>query len=242
MRLGEATATASIKDGNTLSARLVGPENVPEGKPATFTVELDGGTGSEAVLLDYTVEATSEATENDDYEAPSGTLTIPRGAAAGNIVIRTKADDELEADETLIVSLDQDGASTSAGTVTVGTPRQHTMMIKPADTVLLSVSDVTVFEGDPAIFTVTMSEAVPEAVMVKFATADGTGSADEEDYTAVDASLVIPAGQTTATFTVDTVEDTKAENSETFTVTLTLERCAEQRSIRHEDGNGDDFG
>ena len=222
VRLGEATATASIKDTNTLSARLVGPENVPEGKPATFTVELDGGTGSEAVLLDYTVDATSEATENDDYEAPSGTLTIPRGAAAGNIVIRTKADDELEDDETLSVSLD--GASTSAGTVTLGTPQQHIMMIKPADTVLLSVSDVTVFEGEPAIFTVTMSEAVPEAVMVKFATADGTESADV-DYTAVDASLVIPAGQTMATFTVDTVEDTKAENSETFTVMLTLERA-----------------
>ena len=222
VRLREATATASIRDANTLSARLVGPLNVPEGKPATFTVELDGGTGSEAVLLNYMVEG--EATEDDDYEAPSGTLTIPRGAAAANIVIRTKADDELEDDETLIVSLDQDGASTSAGTVTLGTPRQHTMMIKPADTVLLSVSDVTVFEGEPAIFTVTMSEAVPEAVMVKFATADDTESADV-DYTAVDASLVIPAGQTTATFTVDTVEDTKAENSETFTVTLTLERA-----------------
>ena len=222
VRPGEATATASIRDGNTLIARLSGPMNVPEGKPATFTVELDGGTGSEAVLLNYMWEG--EATEDDDYEAPSGTLTIPRGAATANIVIRTKADDELEADETLIVSLDQDGASTSAGTVTVGTQRQHIMTIKPADTVLLSVSDVTVFEGDPAIFTVTMSEPVSEAVMVSFETANVTGSANEADYTAVSASLVIPVGQTTAAFTVDTVEDTKAEDSETFTVTLTLER------------------
>ena len=129
VRLRQATATASIKDRNELTVRLVGPKNVAEGKPAIFTVKLDDGIGSEAVMLDYAVaNGTSEATEGDDYEAPSGTLTIPRGAATGNIVIRTIADDEVEADETLTVTLDVDanGARTSAGMVTVDTDNNNT--------------------------------------------------------------------------------------------------------------------
>ena len=223
VRIREATATASIKDANMLTAQIVGPQNVAEGNPATFTVKLGGGTGSEAVILDYMVDG--DATKGNDYEAPSGTLTIPRGAATGNIVIRTIADDEVEDDETLTVTLDGEanGARTSAGMVTVDMDNNtHSMEIKPPGTVVLSVSDVTIIEGDPAIFTVTMSEAVAEAVTVKFATMADTATAGE-DYTADDANFVILAGQTMATFTVDTVEDTKAEDTETFTVMLTLD-------------------
>ena len=116
------------------------------------------------------------------------------------------------------------------------------MTIKPPGTVVLSVSDVTIIEGDPAIFTVTMSEAVAEAVTVKFATMDDTATAGE-DYTADDANFVILAGQTMATFTVDTVEDTKAEDTETFTVTITLEEAPPNNLVLGTNrGNGDDHG
>ena len=230
VRLRVATATASIRDKNELTARLVGPLNVAEGKSAVFTVKLDGGTGSEAVILDYTVnnevDNESAAAEGDDYKAPSGTLTIPRGTAAGNIVIPTIADDELELDETLIVKLSEPTSASTAGTVgLVQDASSHTMTIMPSDTVILSVNDVTVIEGDPAVFTVTMSAAVTEAVTVLFSTMD-TDAIAGEDYTAAEnASLVIVVGQTMATLTVDTLEDTTAENPETFTVTLTLDRA-----------------
>src|SRR5207249_1230998 len=87
-----------------------------------------------------------------------------------------------------------------------------------------SINDVTVTEGNTgsvsATFTVSLSAAYDQPVTVHYAAANGSATAGG-DYTAVtDATVTVPAGQTTQTFTVAVLGDRLAEPTETFAVNL----------------------
>ena len=111
--LGKATATATIADDDTLTASIVGPGSVGEGAEATYSVELADGTGSADIVVYYTVNG--EAKSGEDYETPSGTLTIPSGQTEQTIVIPALSDDVLDQGETMVVTLRK--ANTPAGTI-----------------------------------------------------------------------------------------------------------------------------
>ena len=91
------------------------------------------------------------------------------------------------------------------------------------DPLTLSVADASATEGDDVTFTVTLSEAATDAVMVDWATSVETGdtATSGTDFTAVTATtLTFMPGDTTVMFAVQTTEDTTDEDKETFTVTL----------------------
>lgn len=77
----------------------------------------------------------------------------------------------------------------------------------------VSVGDASVSEGNSGMptlsFTVSLNAPAPTAVVVQLATADGTATVADADYTAKAASLSIPAGQTSKVFTVKVKGDTK---------------------------------
>ena len=220
--LGTATATATIRASDLLTASVAGKASaVLEGAPASFTFSLAGGIPSAPVAIDYTVTGT--ATAGEDYTPPSGKLTIPAGQTTGTITIPTLSDEVLEETETLVVTLT--GATTAKGTVNWSTVPATTNILQVGPPVTVSVADTTVDEAEAARITVTLSGEVSQDVTVAYVTADGTAEAPD-DYTAAapadGLTIPIPAGETTATFTVATIHDTLAEDSETFTVTLTL--------------------
>ena len=70
-------------------------------------------------------------------------------------------------------------------------------------------------------FTVNLSTAYSLPVTVSFQTADGSATVANNDYQAVTSSIVIPAGLTSGTITVNANGDTQAEPDETFTLSLT---------------------
>lgn len=111
----------------------------------------------------------------------------------------------------------------------------------------LTINDVTVTEGNSgtttATFTVTLS-APPQGTDVTFdiATADGTATTANNDYLAKSlSSQIIPAGQTTYTFTVVVNGDVNVEPDETFLVNVTNVAGAAvtdgqgQGTIQHDD-------
>ena len=216
-----ATATGKITD-YALIASVAGPNVVAEGSPATFTVTLDSGDDSRGNRTDVVVAYTTDNSTADapaDYTAPSGTLTILENLLTGTIVIDTQADDVLD-HETLAVLLT--GVTAEAGVAGVGTPDSVTTTIEDSGIVTVSVEDVTVEEGDPAVFTVELSGKVAEDVTVEYMTTAGTAT-DSRDYIGVsNGTVVVAAGQTAATITVATQEDSDGEGPETFTLTLTL--------------------
>ena len=104
----------------------------------------------------------------------------------------------------------------------MGTPNRVTTTIVDSSAVAVTVADITVDEGDAAVFTVSLSgtaSTVSVPVTVSYATVEGSAREDD-DYRRAAGDAVVAAGQTAATFTVETVDNDVAEVHETFTVTL----------------------
>src|SRR5205823_6275178 len=86
-----------------------------------------------------------------------------------------------------------------------------------ADAPSVSISDVTVTEGNTgsvsATLTLSLSAAYDQPVTVHYDTANGTATAGS-DYTAGSGDVTIPAGQTTWTFSVAVLDDRLVEATE----------------------------
>lgn len=113
------------------------------------------------------------------------------------------------------------GDPASTGYSDYGSLGQYTIsgqVVEPPPS--FSVSDVTVNEGDgTATFTVSLSQAVSQAVTVDVATLDGT-ALQTGDYQAVSQTLTFNAGQTSQSVVVSIVDDAVTESNETFTLQL----------------------
>lgn len=87
----------------------------------------------------------------------------------------------------------------------------------------LSVSDVTITEGDTgnttALFTVSLSEASPRPITVNYTTVDGTATTGG-DYLANSSTLTFAPGQTSQTISVSIIGDVINEADENLTLQL----------------------
>ena len=87
----------------------------------------------------------------------------------------------------------------------------------------VAVGDVTVTETDSgttaAVFTVTLSRAVPNKTTVTYSTSDSSARAPG-DYAPTSGQFVLAAGATTRTVSVDVVGDTRYEGDESFSLTI----------------------
>jgi probable HAF family extracellular repeat protein len=96
-------------------------------------------------------------------------------------------------------------------------------LLTPVSGPQITISDVTITEGNTgtraATFSVTLSEASSQPVSIAYATADGTATGGS-DYQAASGTLIIPAGQTAGTITVLVNGDRIAEPNETFFMNL----------------------
>ncbi len=112
------------------------------------------------------------------------------------------------------------GAAVSA--VTIGA-YDAAVLVKPSATVTLprlDVADVSIGEGGgDARFTVTRTPAVNAQSTVSYSTQDGTALAGA-DYLAISGTLTFAPGESQATVAVPILEDTIAEPTETFRLTL----------------------
>ena len=227
-QVGPATATGIIADDDALSVSVSADAlAVVEGEAATFRLSLSGATGTAPVVVDYTV--TGSARAGSDYTAPSGSLTLTSGAATGSLTIRTLADEEPEAEESIFVTLERAHTATRTVAVdptvartTIADRGTATISVAPA----VSVAAAAVEEGDAVQFVITLSRAVAADVTVEWKTeADREASASAtagRDYRGVAAATIdLGAGSTAATLEVQTLDDALHEADETFAVTLT---------------------
>ncbi len=91
----------------------------------------------------------------------------------------------------------------------------------PVVTPSISINNVTVTEGATANFAVTLSAASTQTVTVVASTANGSAVAPGDFTARSNVTLTFPAGSTSQTFAVTTINDTVAEQAETFNVNLT---------------------
>ncbi|WP_235582373.1 S-layer family protein, partial [Rhizobacter sp. Root16D2] len=210
-------ATSVTDDSDVTTVSLSGSSTVTEGGAATYTLTLSNpSTSAVTVTLNYT----GTASNGTDYTGVA-TVTIPAGASSASFSVATAADGRDEPNESIVVSI---GAVSGGGFETIaphGTNNTLTTSLVDNDpTPTLSINNVTVNEAaGTATFTVTLSAASGQAVSVNYGTSNGSATAGS-DYTAATGTLTFAAGSTVQTITVPITNDTLAEATETFNVTL----------------------
>jgi hypothetical protein len=195
------TPSVSRSEGNT------GPT------PFSFTVTLSAAYDA-PVAVDWATAAGS-ATAGSDFQAASGTLTFAPNETTKTVTILVNGDRLPEPAETFFVNLSDATSAVitqgnSVGTIFDDEPR-------------VSVNDVTVTEGHSGTragtFTVSLSGPYDVSVMIGYATANGTATADG-DYQAASGTLTFGPGETSKTVTVLVNGDRLGEPNETFVVNL----------------------
>ncbi len=167
----------------------LGSADAPRAARANFA----GGDGTQDLVFGYTVGSGDR--DEDGIEIPAGSIHLNDGAIQ-DIETGTQAAIEFAAS---------------------GVQAGHRVRGPAA----LAVADARAAEEDGATldFAVTLSRAVPQAVTVGYATADGTATAGE-DYGAASGTLTFAAGQTRRTVSVEVLDDARDEGAETLTLTL----------------------
>ena len=199
-----AVSDAIVVEGNdgTQYAKTV----VTLSQPAASTVTVNYQTSDRT------------ATAGTDYSAVSGKLSFARGETSKTILVPIRGDRLGEADESFVVKLRGAKNAKIADGTGVVTIRD--------DEPRISIGDAIATEGNAGAtlltFTVTLSAAYDEAVMVNYATADGTATTADSDYLAASGTLTFAPGETTKTFTVEVLGDTISEGDEYFLVNLSV--------------------
>ncbi len=222
----EATGTIRNDDTPTLS---IADASAEEGQPMTFTVTL-GIVWPTDVTVDWSLQDDSATAPADYPENQGGSVIIATGTRTGTFTVQTTEDTLAEGAETFkaIIAAPAGGFPSAVDfpdtQVTIN-DAEAVGTITDNDTATVSIADATASEGTDVEFTVSLSTAASLDLILKWETTDGTGAnaalstGASPDYTPQsNASLTIPAGQTSATIQVPALIDTEVENPETFTV------------------------
>ncbi|MCW0389332.1 hypothetical protein NB722_003871 [Xanthomonas sacchari] len=187
--------------------------NEDSGTPFVYTVTLSS-TNSSATTVNLTRSGT--ATSGTDYTGAVTSVVVPANATSASFSVTPVADTTVEPDETVIFQV-ANGTGYS-----IGNPSSATATIVNDDypSASIAVSPASVAEDGSAnlVYTVTLSQASPSALSIGFSV--GGTATSGTDYAAVNSPLVIAAGQTSGTITVDPTPDTTVEPDETVVISL----------------------
>jgi hypothetical protein len=144
--------------------------------------------------------------------------TIAAGETTETIDITPIADLLFEADETLIVTL-ENGQFYDLGTTTTAT--MTILNNDPVPTVTIAATTPTTDEDGttPGQFTLTLSEVAGVDITVNYSI--GGTAENGEDYTVLTGTATIAAGETTETIDITPIADLFFEGDETIILTLT---------------------
>ncbi len=216
--LGDDQAVATITNDDQPSIQ-VGDVSMAEGDAGTvdlvFLVSLSQSSPQE-VTVNYST-APGSAGEGIDYIGAIGTLTFTAGETSKPIPVAVIGDLLVESNETFLINLNNPTNAALGISQATGT-------ILNDDSSLVSISDVSVAEGDAGIsgmvFTVSLSNPSSLDVIVNYTVAAGSATSGE-DYIGSGGSLSFVPGETSKTLTVFAVGDSSIESDENFYVNLT---------------------
>ncbi len=195
----------------TLSAK---PNPVVEGYTTTLTATLSRPAAKEVVIELVYEDMT---TEPGDYSTPPS-LTIKAGESSGSRILEILDDSIVEPDESFRVRLLKPEG------IDLGNPSEVEITIRddgdtaPPVEVTLEVKPQSVIEGKNVTVTVTLQGKLDKEVTIPLTyPLDGATAIINTDYIPVE-KIVIEAGQTSNSGTIQTLPDYEEEEEETFTV------------------------
>jgi hypothetical protein len=203
----DATPTLSVSDASDVA-------EVSGGVVQGYTVTLSAASGQTVQVAAATAGGT--ASEGNDYQAQSQTVTFLPGETSKNVNVNVLDDFDGEPTESYEVRL----SSAVNATVSDGTGSGSITDDDVYPTVSIAATNSPVTEGSAASFTATLSGAYGAPVTVTYQTNDGTATAGS-DYTGhAPTVLTFNPGETSKPISVIGSSDILDEDDETFSVTL----------------------
>ena len=207
----QVTITDNDDRGVTVSPTKL---EVTEGGSETYTVMLTSEPTDEVTVAVTVPAGTDVSVDEATLRFTSTNWTVEK-----TVTVRVADDDDALADETVTLTHEVRGGDYGANGETA---EPVEVVIIENDTPTLSVSDQRAGEASgEMVFTVRLSEASSDEVVVDYGTADGTAEAGS-DYSEATGKLTFAAETTAAQeIRVSIADDTVDEDEEeTFTVTL----------------------
>jgi len=174
-------------------------ETIPESGMATFTIETTVELVEDLDVF-YVVEGS--ATPDVDFNAPDGDITMGKGQERVTLSIPIRADDDVEADESVTVRLTVD----PNGAYRLSDRDRATIQIQSADLPELTLTgggEVT--EGGTVVVTILADQAPDTDTSVNYSV---SGSAQAGiDYEVVTGTALLPAGQRSVDIPIRTIHD-----------------------------------
>ena len=185
-----------------------------------YTFTRNGFTGN-ALTVSYFIGGS--AINGNDYSSIGSSVTFAAGSSTATVTVDPIADNNFEADETVILSL----ASGTGYIIGTTTPVTGTIVNDDAS-VSLAVSPSTVTEDGATnlLYTFTRTGAISNALSVNY-TVSGTATFNSDysqtgatTFTTSTGTVTFAAGASTATLSLDPSIDSLLEADETISLTL----------------------
>jgi hypothetical protein len=200
---GDDEVTVSIDDPDVPDVPILvlraDSETTSESGMATFTIETTVELVEDLDVL-YVLEGT--ATPDVDFNAPDGDITMKKGLERVTLSIPIRADDDVEADESVTVRLIVE----PSGAYRLSDRDRATIQIKSADLPELTLSgggEVT--EGGTVIVTIQADQAPDKDTSVNYSV---SGSAQAGiDYEVVTGTALLSAGRLSVDVPIRTILD-----------------------------------
>ena len=202
LAINPAAAVTSVTDTvNTTTVSLTATPSVAEGGNITYTASL-------------TSAANTAVTVTLDNGA---TITIAAGASSGSVSVAAPSDD-VYIDAGIVSATISSAAGGNFENLVVNRAAAVTSVTDTVNATTVSLTGSgAIVEGASGSYTVSLTSPAQTAVTVNLAYS-GTAS-NGTDYTGV-ASVTIPAGASSATFNIASIDDALADSGEAFTVSL----------------------
>jgi sugar lactone lactonase YvrE len=185
--------------------------------PAVFEITRSGGDNSQAETVYYTVSGT--ATNGDDYTYLSGVVTIPVGETSAKVAVQPQDDSIYEGTEGITFSVSSD-PSYKLGATTNGTASIEDNDFPPSVITVTTEESVANESGNPAQFRISRSGGDNNKEETVYYSVTGTAE-NGEDYTYLSGVATIPTGATSTVVTLNPIDDSTYEGTETVTFQVT---------------------
>ncbi|WP_020182457.1 retention module-containing protein [Methylotenera sp. 1P/1] len=219
------SVTTTITDNDPTPSLTINDVTVNESAgTATFTVTLSAASGQTVTVNYATADGTAQAGVGLDYTNSTGTVTFTPGQTTRTITVPINNDTIDEPNETFFVNLSGATNATIADSQGAGT-----IIDNDAVPTIQSVSAASATEGGSLLHTITLSNGSSVATTYAYSLGGGTASSGVDYNAAVTFSngvtlsggiLTVPAGVTSFTATIASIQDTIDEPNETYNLTV----------------------
>ncbi|MFM6663384.1 MAG: Calx-beta domain-containing protein [Microcystis panniformis] len=193
----------------------VNPVSVNEdGTPNLIYTFTRDGSLTNPLTVNYTIGGT--ATNGTDYGNIGTSVTFAANSSTATVTVNPTADNVLESDETVAITI-ASGTGYTIGTTTAVT---GTILNDDLPSITLAVNPLSVNEDGTTnlIYTFTRDGSLTNPLTVNY-TIGGTAT-NGTDYGNIGTSVTFAANSSTATVTVDPKADATVESNETVALTL----------------------